>query len=825
MNPQAAKRLRLLASVVSILVVVAIGTAAWFYSRVRASLPELEGTEKLPGLSAKVTIERDALGVPTVRGENRVDVARALGFLHGQDRFFQMDVLRRVSAGELAALFGQRGVVLDRARRIHDFRTRARLTVAALPAADRVLIDAYTAGVNAGLSSLGARPFEYLVLRDSPLPWLAEDSFLVAYSMAIDLQDPTARYEKTLMTLRDVLGYDGLAFFAPLVGPNDAALDGSIAPLPAVPGPKMLDLRQKTARTTRRLPGGYPPGALSGEKADLTPGSNAFALSGGHTATGAGLLANDMHLDHGMPNIWYRAVLTWNDSASAGAATASNGVRRIAGVTLPGLPLIVAGSNGRVAWGLTASLADLADLVIVESSGGLSNYYAVPGDKAEKFENRTEAIRVKGSADVTLEYQRTIWGPVVGKDDRGRPLALRWVMHEPGAIDLGFRAMEDATDVAGGLASAQSAGMPTINVLVADAAGSIGWTIGGRLPKRVGYDGRLPVSWAYGDRKWDGLLPPADVPKVVQAKTPGDTVAAGATAGRLWSANHRQVGGDDLAKIGDGGYSRPARASQIRDGLKPLEQATPADLLKVQLDDRALFLTPWHELLMQTLSPEVVAGKSARAGLRTFAEKWEGRASVDSISYPIAKQFRLAVRARIFQPIFAACLEASPEFDGSRVATEAASWAILQAKPLHLLDPQFATWDELLVAAADDTIAFLDKQAITMPQATWGRRNRAEIRHVFSYSMPDWVTGWLRMPADPLPGDVDMPRVQAPRHGASERFVVTPGREEEGIFHMPGGQSGHPLSPYFSAGHSAWVKGEPTPFLPGKTEHTLLLVP
>src|SRR4051812_21128545 len=168
MNPAAAKRLRLLASAISVLLIVTVLGVAWAYWRVRASLPQLEGNATVTGLSAPATIQRDALGVPTIRGETRADVARALGWLHGQDRFFQMDVMRRVAAGELAEVFGKRGLSRDRAIRIHGFRKIAESVVAGLDANERSIIDAYVAGVNAGLKALGERPWEYLILRDQP---------------------------------------------------------------------------------------------------------------------------------------------------------------------------------------------------------------------------------------------------------------------------------------------------------------------------------------------------------------------------------------------------------------------------------------------------------------------------------------------------------------------------------------------------------------------------------------------------------------------------------------------------------------------------------
>jgi penicillin amidase len=292
----------------------------------------------------------------------------------------------------------------------------------------------------------------------------------------------------------------------------------------------------------------------------------------------------------------------------------------------------------------------------------------------------------------------------------------------------------------------------------------------------------------------------------------------------LWSANNRPLGGEALAKLGDGALRRAPRAAQIRDDLAPLERVTPRDLLAVQLDDRALFLARWHPLMMETLSPAVTAERKPRAALRTFAAKWEGRATVDAVSYRVVRMFRSAVYERVFTPIFASCVEANPGFDRDELQLEGALWAMLKEKPIHLLNPEFSTWDELLVAAVDDVITMIDQDGVKLPHANWGWRNTAKIRHPFSNSFP-WLSRWLDMPPDPLPGDADMPRVQSPTHGSSERLVVSPGREDEGIFHMPCGQSAHPMSPFFRAGHEAWVRGEPTPFLPGATKHTLTLRP
>lgn len=814
MPPVAAKLLRLTAFVLGLLAAAALGAGLWLRGHLRSSLPRLDGAATVPGLAAEVTVERDALGMPTIRARDRVDATRALGWLHAQDRFFQMDLLRRAAAGELAALAGARALPRDRLARRHGFRRLAGQVLAGLDPADRALLEAYAAGANAGLAALGAPPWEYLALRSTPEAWRPEDVLLVGYSLVLDLQDSTGRYERSLMTLRDTYGEEVLAFLAPLVGPEDAALDGTVAPLPPVPGPKLINLRARplSARPVpaasglaRREPPPADPFPFPAPDPELRPGSNAFALAGSLSAGGAALVANDMHLGLAVPTIWYRASL-----AFAG--------RTVTGVTLPGTPFVVAGSNGEIAWGFTNAQVDSGDLIAVETNSLAPNLYKAPGhgDEFLRLERRRETIAVRGGDPVTEEYEWTVWGPVVGRNHRERPLALKWVAHDPAAMNLGLLRLEAARTADEAVATAHRAGISHVNLIVGDRTGAIAWTVAGLLPRRVGYDGRLPVTWSFGDRRWDGYLPPAEVP-VLRG---GDS----SLPGRLWSANQRQVGGAALARLGDGAYAAPPRAAQIRDGLARLTAATPRDLLAVQLDDRALFLQPWHARLLAVLSPEAVAGHPARAELRRRAEVWEGRASPEAVSYRLVREFRQAVLRRALGPIFAPCAETMPDFDSRKLQVEPALQALLRERPMHLLEARYASWDDLLAAATDDTAAALSALGSEPAAATWGARNRAAIRHPLSAALP-LVGRWLDLPADPLPGDSEMPRFQSPTNGASERLVVAPGREAEGILQVPGGQSGHPLSPYYQAGHAAWVRGEPSPLLPGPTRHRLTLQP
>jgi penicillin amidase len=286
------------------------------------------------------------------------------------------------------------------------------------------------------------------------------------------------------------------------------------------------------------------------------------------------------------------------------------------------------------------------------------------------------------------------------------------------------------------------------------------------------------------------------------------------------------VGRADYAKLGDGGYMFSARARQLRDDLAAIAApATPRDLLGVQLDDRALFLGRWQQLLLATLTPDAVAANRGRAELRRLVEQWNGRATTDSVAYYLVRRWRDFAADRALGPIFTPCREAYASFDFRRLNYEEPLWRLVQARPPNFLTADYFTWNDLLLAAADDVLRWADRQNRPLAHLTWGARNTARIQHPFSRFLPGPLARLLDMPAEPLPGDNDMPRVQSPAFGASERFVVSPGHEAEGIFEMPGGESGNPLSPFYRAGYAAWVRGDRTPFLPGPTQHTLRLQP
>jgi penicillin amidase len=783
------------------LTVLALGAGifGWGYSRLEGSLALLEGEAPLPGLSAPVSVERDGLGVPTIRGDNRRDVARALGWVHAQERFFQMDLLRRQAAGELAALFGPELVPVDRSRRLHQMRSRASRVVEAAAADERTLLDAYTEGVNAGLSALAAPPFEYSVTGARPIPWKPEDSVLAMFAMFFVLNDEDGQAESSLGVLYDLFPQEVADFLTPRGTEWDAPITGEPIPTPAPPSAERFDVRRaEGARTSASA-------APGGQDESEWAGSNNWAVAGWRTAHGGALLANDMHLELAVPHIWFRAALTWPEGERQ---------RRVVGVSLPGTPGIAAGSTGDIAWGFTNSFGDWVDLVIVETDPRDPASYRTP-DGLKAFDVHTEAIEVKGGEPIAMEIRSTIWGPVVDQDHLGRPRAVRWIAHDVEGVNLRLFQLERARSVEDAIELANRTGIPPQNFVCADREGNIVWTIIGSIPRRVGHDGRLPSSWSDGSRGWDGWLPPSQYPRVVNPPS-----------GLIWTANARVVDGEMLSTIGDGGYAFGARARQIRDDLLALERPAEADMLAVQLDDRAILLERWRTLLLETLSREGKSSAPRREELRRVVDdSWTGRASVEGAAFRSVRAFRLAVFEDVYGALTERCRKAYPRFQITDINQwEGPLWRLVTEKPLHFLPPRYDDWQDALLAAADRVVSDLSATTGPLADRTWGERNTLQMRHPLSRAMP-LLSRWLDMPREVLPGESHMPRVQSPSSGASERFAVSPGREESGIFHMPGGQSGHPLSPFYRAGHEAWVRGEPAPFLPGETVHRLTLVP
>ncbi|HLY52046.1 MAG TPA: penicillin acylase family protein, partial [Steroidobacteraceae bacterium] len=669
-------------------------------------------------------------------------------------------------------------------------------------------LESYTRGVNAGLASLGSRPWEYWVLGARPAEWQPEDTVLVEYAMWWDLQSGQWGYERLRQEVNARLGGAecgsgwkcALGFLYPERTEWDAPVGAEEPYRPAgIAPPEALDIRDAHPRA----PAAHT-ARTAAETGDAVAGSNNWAISGRATATGAALIANDMHLSQRVPPVWYHARL--RTTGADGPAL------DLIGVTLPGTPLLVAGSNTHIAWGFTNSAGNWVSVTRVPCTavgeGRLSSASGV-----QTLSVVRERIHAKGAADAELLVQSGPAGLLwQAEPERGRCWFVGWLAQLPEATNLALMQLEQVRTVADALALAPAIGIPHENFVVGDAQGHIGWSIAGRIPDTTS------AGRALGGAPWTTT---ADHPHLVDPPH-----------GRIWSANARvSTDRHELALIGGADaslgsyYDLGARARQIRGDLFSLPLNLRAtDMLPLQLDDRALFLTRWRDLLLHLLDAGVVRDQPRRAEFRRLIEAWDGRAAADSVGYRLVRAFRAHTQAAAWSMVLTA-LDIPADYDtGPPEQFEGPLWQMVSRQPLHLLAREYPDWSAFLRAQLDATLAELASDCPQLAQCTWGRRNTVRIRHPLSRALPA-LASLLDMPVQELAGDHNMPRVQDGAFGASERFAVSPGHEDQGYLHLPGGASAHPLSPYYRAGFLAWAHGEPLPFLPGPARDTLTLQP
>jgi penicillin amidase len=790
--------LRWLRRTLIVIVVLALAAAGFAWWALRQSLPRLDGRADTAGIAAEASIERDAAGRPVITAASRTDLAFATGYAHAQDRYFQMDLARRLAAGELSELFGAVALKTDLRSRRFGFRAVARRVIEAAPADERAVVEAYTRGVNAGLRSLDARPWEYLLLRATPREWLPEDSVLVVHSMWWQLQYEAITDELVRRRLERAAAAKGTPEAAHALitfvfaGHSDWDTPNYSAEAPCVQAvctDSAAVLTQPFPELLRFV------AAPSGDAAnEAKPGSNNWAVAGIHTRSGGALIANDMHLNLGVPAVWYPARLR----------VTGNSPLDITGVTLPGTPAVAAGSNGQVAWGFTNSYGDFSDVRFGKCTSG-------------DYGLRHEHILVRGADAADVEFRDVGAGVVLDGPDYAADVAsgecaqVAWLATRPEATNFGLLGFERAHGVDDVLALAPRVGIPEQNLVVGDTRGRIAWTVLGRVPRGSGPD-RLFGALEFRDS--------SDHPRI-----------ADPPVGRLWTANQRVVDGeletvlgDDEADVGANGYDIGARARQIRDDLLSLSHpATEADMLKIQLDSRALFVTRWRDLLLALIDEDAMRDAPRRREFRELVSRWKPEASPDAVGYYLVRTFRGTTETALWHGLTASLLGAA--FDARRPSHfEAASWRLINERPASIAPPGGADWRAFLLQQLDATAKQLLDECGALAHCAYGHSQPVRVQHPLSRAVP-LLSRLLDMPTMELAGDHNMPRVQDGAFGASERFAVTPGREQDGYLELPGGPSGHPLSPFYRSGFDDWTEGRPTPFLPGPAAHRLTLRP
>jgi penicillin amidase len=791
--------------------VVVAGIATILFS----SSPKRGGTFIVPSIRSSVVVLWDDHGIPTIRAASRRDAAFGEGFIHAQERLFQMDLLRRRATGELSELFGAATVSADKKARINRFSAVAKEAFLRLSLEDKEVLTSYSEGVNYGLDTLAVTPFEYWMLRTKPVRWKPEDSIAVELGFAALLQDSDGQVALTRAALTSALPPSAAEFFLSPFSEWSATLDRSDGIRPHLPEPNEFEIRSRppSSQGNASVHLGRSDWATQNRVIEqnrvpiadrAVSGSNCWVVGGPATKAGVPIIANDLHLGLRVPNHWF--VL------SVQLASGDGTTRTVTGITLPGTIPIVAGSNGYVSWGITTAFTKSCDVVRFEEDPAGQRYRTPDGWR--NFDVRKERIQVKGGRTAEVDIRSTIWGPVSKAKFDGQSVALIRTTDFAEGYNMNRMKLEASTSCAEAMTLAASCGAPALSYLIADKANKIGFTVSGPIPKRQNAAG--PAIGSGTDRTvgWDGFAGVDQHPAIY-----------GAPDSYLWAANNRTVGGEAGKLLGDGGYVNGARARQIRDDLAVLRNATETDMHKIQLDDRGVFLERWVAALNDLLHSQPAQGKEKWKPIENTLQAWDGRAGVDSAAYRITREFRQAVAKRVLEPLLEDCPKIYPEFDFHDFDYEDALWAVVSTKPLHLLSSRYSTWDDLLSSALDEVTSQIERAGTTPSKWTMGKLNRLSVHHPLS-SFLGPLGKFLDLPAVELPGDiVNMPRVQSANFGASVRFAVSPGREELGYISMPGGQSGHPLSANYRDLVQGWINGSGVPFLPLRAAHKVAFEP
>ncbi|BFU90196.1 MAG: peptidase [Nitrospira sp.] len=786
---------RVVRPLIIVFLVLAAGVV-YLVLMVRASLPVLDGQSDMPSLHEPVMVTSDAFGIPTITGRSREDASRALGYVTARDRLFQMDLLRRTAAGRLAEVFGETMRHTDLKQRTFGFSGTAGAIAARLPRDQRDVLEAFTEGVNDYLTQMKTPPFEFLLLGYEPERWRGEDSLLILLAM-FQMLNGAEEEERMRTVMGQALPSEVATFLLPETDPyTEALLNGEshISARPPIPVRALTALRrpvdQMQVRRTAMVRVG---------RSGL--GSNGWAVHGAKTVDGRAVLANDMHLDLAVPNIWYRVQLRYEQI-------------EVTGVVVPGIPIVVAGANGFVAWGVTNVEGDFLDLVRLELNPADSNEYRTP-DGWKRFADRREVITVKGAQDSVAEFKETIWGPVSQDPLLKGPVAVRWTALDPEAVDLGQLAMDRVRSVSEAIAVMNRAGGPANNIILVDSDGHIAWTYTGKIPVRQGFDGSVSVSWADGRAGWAGYVSPQAFPKISDPPS-----------GYLVSANQRMLDASYPYVVGHS-FANGYRAFRISQRLGPMTKIRERDLFELQLDSTSQFYEFYRRLAQEVLTDTVIQQTPSLAKARHAFEAWNGRADADSRGFALVVHFRDVLSRSVLTPFLSSCRERDAQFsyDGD-LDTPLRELLTTQIPELNPDPDRFSSWSEFLLNAVDQTVRELEEEhpSVSLTELTWGQLNRVRIEHPLAGALPG--LGYiLNMPDEPASGCGQCVRVMQDGLGASQRLVVSPGRQGDGILHMPGGQSGHPFSPHYRDQQHYWSDGLPLPFLAGTPVHTLTLVP
>jgi penicillin amidase len=798
--------LRILYYVACFLLLALIIGLWWLYWIARSPLPQLDGRLAVPGISSNVRVMRDEHGVPTIEAASLEDLFFAQGYVTAQDRLWQMDILRRAAAGELSEIIGEDTVKMDREERILGLRVAAEASEKNISARDRTYLDAYARGVNAFMESHRDRlSLEFRLLKYTPRPWTVTDSLLVGARMVQDLNHysnpPALTREKILAKLGPELTADLYVNSSWRDRPPTEVR--RLDEIPAARGSNADedddDEEEIDPQGSGRIISGMSPVVTLEDADPFRPGSNNWVVSGQHTVSGKPLLSNDMHLDHQMPNLWYEAHLR---------AEMKTGSFDVAGVTLPGVPLVIVGHNQRIGWGFTNVGPTVEDDFIEEFNA--QGQYKTPAGWVEP-QHRQETIHVKGKPDVTFDVVTTRHGPIITELLPGetRKIALRWTLQDGvGQVFFDVNSAQNWNEFRKAFSTFFAPGQ---NVMYADVDGHIGYQSTGRVPMRAAGDGSLPVSGSDDAHEWKSWIPFDEMPHIYDPPS-----------GILATANGR-IAPDGYKYPISAEWDAPWRTDRIYRVLESGKKFAPADMLALQMDVSSTYDRFCADKFVYAVDHAANASERARRAAEILRD-WDGRMSADSAAPTIETKARQELARLLLEPKLGAAAYGP---NRGELSWKSYRWSmssvwlenVLTKQPARWLPPGYSDYGALLTAAVENVVKRPQAEVVLgnpstdnsrapsdLNQWKWGKYYPVEIDHLVLSQLP--LIGRFTGPGlHPLSGSNYTVKAVGRGFGPSERATWNFANFDGSTLNLVTGESGIFLSPYYLDQWAAWYGG------------------
>ena len=772
--------MRALKWIVGILGLVILVVIGGIYMYLRSTLPDYSGEITVTGIIKPVEIIRDTYGMPHIYAQTDDDAYFALGYCMAQDRLYHMDVVRRVVRGRLSEIFGPDLIEVDKLFLTISAGKSIEEIVSHYPHEIISALKAYAAGVNHFIEQHeGSLPIEFTILGYQPEPWEYSDGISTHYYMAWDLNSAFA-IEMLYAAVIDKVGQElAKDIFPDYPSDYPRIIPGKTAALDFI----------KSLAYAREVLGAEGGGA-----------SNSWVISSAKSATDKPILANDPHLGHGAPGIWYEAHLVTPSM-------------NVSGAFLPGIPYVVIGANEHVAWGFTNVMADDADFYIEKLNPTNPNQYEYEG-RWEDMQTREHVIIVKGAEDVKVTVRLTRHGPIIDEvnkfnEPKNTALSMRWTAYEKLEAMRAFYLLNTAKNIDDVEEAVEYFKCPGQNWVYADDQGNIGYWAAVGIPIRDGFSGAVPVPGWDGKHEWKGYVPTHEQPHMRNPE-------------RAWiaTANNKHVGDDYPYPISHY-YAMPDRFVRIQEMITAKQKLDTRDFADMHADFDVILAREWSPLIVKTLSGKKLSANEQKA----FSElkDWDSVANSDGVAptvfhATINEMVKNTVKKRLGEDLYTQYIK------NNFVAFNALRNLIAAGQSPWFDDPDTADTEGL-----SDVIAKSYSEAIAYLEATlgsdadkwqWGEIHTLTLYHPFGKSSA--LMGYfMNIGPYPMGGSIATVNPQPYRlsdpwdgyHGASLRYIIDFADRKNSQRVIPAGISGNFMSPHYDDQAEMWREGRYRPFV------------